>query len=46
VVLIEQNIAFARRASQHFAIMDRGQVAARGPVQDLTDQLIHRHLTV
>jgi urea transport system ATP-binding protein len=46
VVLIEQNIAFARRASQHFAIMDRGQIAARGPVQDLTDQLIHRHLAV
>jgi urea transport system ATP-binding protein len=46
IVLIEQNIAFARRASQHFAIMDRGQVAARGPVQELTDQLIHRHLAV
>jgi len=46
VVLIEQNIEFARRASQHFAIMDRGLIAARGPVQDLTDQLIHRHLAV
>ncbi|QEX18112.1 ABC transporter ATP-binding protein [Hypericibacter terrae] len=46
IVLIEQNIGFARRASQHFAIMDRGQVAARGPVQELTDQLVHRHLAV
>lgn len=46
IVLVEQNIDFARRASQHFAIMDRGQVAARGPVQDLTDQLVHRHLAV
>jgi urea transport system ATP-binding protein len=46
IVLVEQNIDFARRASQHFAIVDRGQVAARGPVQDLTDQLVHRHLAV
>lgn len=46
VVLIEQNVAFARRASQHFIIMDRGSIAAQGSVGDLTDQLVHQHMAV
>lgn len=46
VVLVEQNVAFARRASQRFVIMDRGTVAAHGSVGELTDQLVHKHMAV
>ncbi|MDX5362206.1 MAG: urea ABC transporter ATP-binding subunit UrtE [Alphaproteobacteria bacterium] len=46
VVLVEQDVAFARRASKRFVIMDRGTVAAQGSVAELTDELVHRHMTV
>ncbi len=46
IVLVEQNIAFARRASQHFAILNRGSVAVSGPIDQLSDEMIHQHLVV
>ena len=46
VVLVEQNVPFARRASQRFVIMERGAVAAEGDIGDLTDSLVHKHMTV
>lgn len=46
IVLVEQNIAFARRASRHFAILNRGTVVEGGPIAELSDTLIHRHLVV
>lgn len=44
IVLVEQDIKFARRASSEFAIMEKGQVVASGAVADLTDDLVHRHM--
>ena len=46
IVLVEQNIAFARRASNHFAILNRGSVAVGGAITELSDDLIHKHLVV
>jgi urea transport system ATP-binding protein len=46
IVLVEQNIAFARRASTDFAILEKGRVVASGPIAGLTDDLIHRHMAV
>ncbi|MEQ8666300.1 MAG: urea ABC transporter ATP-binding subunit UrtE [Rhodospirillales bacterium] len=46
VVLVEQNVAFARRASQRFVILDRGSVAVQGAVSDLTDELVNQHMAV
>ncbi len=46
IVLVEQNVKFARRASDHFVVMDRGSIAAQGPIGALTDQIIHQHLAV
>ena len=46
VVLVEQNVAFARRASQRFVIMERGTIAAQGDIGELTDSLVHKHMTV
>jgi urea transport system ATP-binding protein len=46
IVLVEQNVEFARRASKRFIIMDRGSVAAQGSVQELVDELVHQHMAV
>jgi len=46
IVLVEQNVEFARRASQLFAILDNGYVAAEGKINTLTDDLVHKHLSV
>lgn len=46
MLLVEQDIEFARRASNSFVIMEKGQVVASGPIAELTDGLVHRHLGV
>jgi urea transport system ATP-binding protein len=46
VVLVEQNVAFARRAGHRFAMMEKGRVVAFGPIDTLTDTLVHRHMAV
>ena len=46
IVLVEQSVAFARRASHRFVIMERGTIAAEGDIKDLTDSLVHKHMTV
>jgi urea transport system ATP-binding protein len=46
IVLVEQNVAFARRAARRFAIMEKGSVVAAGDVGDLSDDLVHRHMAV
>ena len=45
-MLVEQNIRFARKACHVFAILEKGRVAASGRQQDLSDDMIHRHLAV
>ncbi|GAN76630.1 urea ABC transporter ATP-binding subunit UrtE [Acidisphaera rubrifaciens] len=46
VVLVEQNVAFARRAAHRFAMMEKGRVVAAGKSDALTDDLVHRHMAV
>lgn len=46
IVLIEQKVAFARRASQRFIIMEKGRIAAAGATAELTEDLVHRHMAV
>ena len=46
VVLVAQNVELARRASHNFVLMERGSISVRGPVRELTDDLIHRHMAV
>ena len=46
VVLVEQNVAFARRASHRFALLEKGRVVAKGAIAELTDDLIQRHMAV
>ena len=46
IVVVEQDIEFARRSSSTFAIMEKGRVVASGDVDELTDLLVHRHMAV
>ncbi len=46
VILVEQNVAFARRAGHRFAVMEKGRAVVAGDIGDLTDDIIHRHMAV
>ena len=46
VILVEQNVAFVRQISHRFAVMEKGRIVAGGEIQMLTDELVHKHLTV
>jgi urea transport system ATP-binding protein len=46
VVLVEQNVMFARQASHCFAMMEKGRVVANGAISGLSDEMVHRHMAV
>jgi len=46
IILVEQNVAFTRRAARRFVIMEKGSVAATGATAELTDPLVHRYMAV
>jgi urea transport system ATP-binding protein len=46
VILVEQDVNFARRASRSFVIIEKGRVAVSGPIDALTDDLVQRHMAV
>lgn len=46
IVLVEQDIAFARRASKTFALMEKGQIVVSGEIAGLTDDLVQRHMAI
>lgn len=46
VILVDQNIAFARRAATRFALIEKGRAVAAGPICDLSDELVERHIAI
>ena len=46
VILVEQNVGFARRAADAFVMMEKGRVVASGAIAGLTDAVVHRHMAV
>jgi urea transport system ATP-binding protein len=46
VLLVEQKLPFARRVASEFRIIDKGRIVGGGDIAALTDDLVHRHLTV
>lgn len=46
ILLVEQNIAFARRAAQHFIMMNNGAIAARGQTTELSEDLVHQYMAI
>lgn len=45
IILVEQNIPFARKASDRFIVMDKGKIIVTGMKEELTDDIVERHLT-
>jgi urea transport system ATP-binding protein len=46
ILLVEQYLDFCKELGDDFAILERGRVAASGPMTDLSDELIKEFLTV
>jgi urea transport system ATP-binding protein len=46
VVLVEQNVSFARQASHRFAMMEKGRIVVAGAIAELSDEMVHRHMAV
>ena len=46
VLLVEQKLPFARRIASEFCILDKGRLAARGAIGQLTDDVVKAHLSV
>ncbi|MBL9126887.1 MAG: ABC transporter ATP-binding protein [Verrucomicrobiales bacterium] len=46
ILLVEQYLDFCVEIGDRFYILERGSVVAQGPITDLDDDLVRRHLTV
>jgi urea transport system ATP-binding protein len=46
LLLVEQKLPFARKVATRFTIMDRGSAVAAGGIDELTPDLVSKHLTV
>jgi urea transport system ATP-binding protein len=46
VLLIEQKLPFAKRVAERFFLMERGSVVASGKMDELSDELVRKHLAV
>ncbi len=46
IILVEQNVAFARSAGHAFIMVENGRVVAAGDIAGLTDDVVHRHMTI
>ncbi|OHV18209.1 urea ABC transporter ATP-binding subunit UrtE [Methylorubrum extorquens] len=46
LILTEQHIKVARKLGDAFLMMENGRVVARGPIGEMTDELIERHMTI
>jgi len=46
LILTEQHIKVARKLGDVFMMVDNGRVVARGPIAEMTDDLVERHMTI
>jgi urea transport system ATP-binding protein len=46
VLLVEQKLPFARRVASEFVIIEKGRSVASGTIDQLTDNVVHEHLSV
>ncbi|MCS0496469.1 urea ABC transporter ATP-binding subunit UrtE [Ancylobacter sp. MQZ15Z-1] len=46
LIVTEQHIKVARKLGDAFLMVDNGRVVARGPMPEMTDELIERHMTI
>jgi urea transport system ATP-binding protein len=46
VLLVEQQLRFARRVASDFSILEKGRCVAGGAIDQLTDEVVREHLSV
>ena len=46
ILLVEQNLQFVRDITTFFAIMDNGRIVEKGSIDQLTDDVVKKHLSV
>ena len=46
LILTEQHIKVARKLGDAFLMLENGRVVARGPIAEMTDELVTRHMTI
>lgn len=46
IAVVEQNLKFARRLAQEFVIIQKGTVVAQGGMEELTEDVIKKYLSV
>ncbi|VFU08752.1 Urea ABC transporter ATP-binding subunit UrtE [Methylocella tundrae] len=46
LILTEQHIKVARKLGDAFLMMENGRIVARGPIAEMTDELVERHMTI
>ncbi|MBI3803898.1 MAG: urea ABC transporter ATP-binding subunit UrtE [Nitrospirae bacterium] len=46
ILLVEQYLSLVREVADSFYVMEKGAIAAEGPVAQLNDEVVRRHLTV
>ena len=46
VVVVEQNLKFAKRIAERFLIMQKGQIVCQGKMEELTDEVSKKYLSV
>ena len=46
LVLTEQHIKVARKLGDAFLMMENGRIVARGPIAEMTDDLVTQHMTI
>jgi urea transport system ATP-binding protein len=46
ILLVEQYLSLVREIADAFYVMEKGAIAAEGPVEKLTDDVVRRYLTV
>jgi len=46
MIIVEQNLKFAKKLADRFIIIQKGQIVASGAVDELTDEVTHQYLTV
>ena len=46
IIIVEQNLKFARRLADRFLIVQKGEIVVGGAMETLSDEMIHRYLTV
>lgn len=46
VILVEQKLPFARKHGDDFFLIERGQVVAKGEIEELSDEIVEQYLSV